>query len=326
LICIIYDGTIKVNDTILIGSLDEPIKTKVKCLFEYEKGKLNSKQEVSASAAIKISAPELEEVIPGMPIRVANEREEELKEELKQEIEEVTIDTDTDGIVIKADTLGSLEALISLLRNEGIEIKKAEVGNITKNDIAEASSSEDPLNRVIAGFNVKVLEESKDVKIITDSIIYKIIDNVKEFKEKESKSLEQKEFEGLVKPFKLQILKSCVFRQSGPAVVGVEVLIGKAISGKPLMNSEGKKLTDLKEIQDNKETVKEAEQGKEVAVSLPGITCGRQINEGDILYSDIPQEDFRELKKLTKYLTDREIQLLKEIAKIKRNENPTWGM
>ena len=324
---VIYDGKIKQNDTILIGTLEEPIKTKVKCLFQYEKAKLTQKEEIHASAGIKISAPDLEEAIPGMPLRVANENENKIKKELQQEIDEVTIHTDKEGIIAKADTLGSLEALTLLLKDKGIKIKKAEIGNITKNDMAEASSNEDPLNKIVAGFNVKILEESKEVKIITNDIVYKIIDDIVEYTEKKSKSLESKEFEDLVKPFKLKILPGCIFRQSGPAVVGVEVLIGTARSGTPLMNSKGNKLTDLKEIQDNKETVQEAIQGKEVAVSLPNMTCGRQIKEGDILYSDIPASDFKKLKKLMKkYLNASETQLLKEIAEIKRNENPTWGM
>jgi translation initiation factor 5B len=324
---VIYDGKIKQNDTILIGTLDKPIKTKVKCLFKYEKSKLKEQKEVHASAGIKISSPDLEEVIPGMPLRVANENENEIINELQEEIDEVTIDTDNEGIIAKADTLGSLEALISLLKDKKIKIKKAAIGNISKTDIAEASSNEDPLNKIIVGFNIKVLEESKEVKIITNNIIYKIVDDIVEYIEKESKQLETKEFEGLVKPFKLKILPGCIFRQLNPAIVGVEVLIGTAKSGTPLMNDKGKKLTELKEIQDNKETVQEAKQGKEVAVSLPNVTCGRQIKENDILYSDIPQEDFKKLKKLMKkYLNESEVQLLKEISKIKREENPTWGM
>jgi len=325
---VIYDGKIKQNDSIIIGTLNEPIKTKVKCLFKYEKSKLTEKKEVHASAGIKISSPNLDEAIPGMPLRVTNkENEKEIIKELQQEIDEVTIDTDNEGIIAKADTLGSLEALISLLKAKNIKIKKAAIGNITKNDIAEASSNEDPLNKTVVGFNIKVLEESKEVKIITNNIIYKIIDDITKHLETTSKSLEEKEFQDLVKPFKLKIMPGCVFRQLNPAIVGVEVLIGTARSGTPLMNSKGKKLTELKEIQDNKETVQEAKQGKEIAVSLPHITCGRQIKENDILYSNIPQGDFKKLKKLMKkYLNESETQLLKEIAEIKRNENPTWGM
>ena len=323
---VIYDGKIKLNDNILIGTLNEPIKTKVKSLFKYEKGKLTQEKEVHASAGIKISALELDEAIPGMPIRVTNKNEEEIKKELQQEINEVTINTDNEGIIAKADTLGSLEALVSLLKDKEIKIKKAAIGDISKTDIAEASSNEDPLNKTIVGFNVKILEEQKEVKIITNDIIYKIIDDIIKYQEKASKYLEQKEFEGLVKPFKLQILPGCTFRQSNPAVVGVDILIGTARSNTPLMSSNGKKLTNLKEIQDNKKTVQEAKQGKEIAISLPNITCGRQINENDILYSDIPQEDFKKLKKLKKYLNEPEIQLLKEITEIKRKNNPTWGM
>jgi translation initiation factor 5B len=324
---VIYDGKIKQNDTILIGTLNEPIKTKVKCLFKYEKSKLKEKKEVHASAGIKISAPDLDEAIPGMPIRVANKKENEIIKELQQEIDEVTIDTDNEGIVAKADTLGSLEALVSLLKDKEVKIKKAAIGNITKTDIAEASSNEDPLNQIVVGFNVKILEESKDVRIITNEVVYKIVDDIVEYKEKKSKELESKEFENLVKPFKLKIMPGCMFRQLNPAIVGVDVLIGTARAGTPLMTSEGKKLTELKEIQDNKETVSEAKQGKEVAISLPNVTCGRQIKENDVLYSNIPQEDFKKLKKLMKkYLNESEVQLLKEIAKIKRNVNPTWGM
>ncbi len=325
---VIYDGKIKQNDTILIGTLNAPIKTKVKCLFKYEKSKLKEEKEVHASAGIKIAAPNIDDVIPGMPLRVSNEKNEAgIIEELQQEIDEVTIDTDNEGIVAKADTLGSLEALISLLKAKNIKIKKAAIGNISKNDIAEASSNENPLNKIVVGFNIKVLEESKDVKIITNEVVYKIIDDIIEYTEKASKSLEEKEFQDLVKPFKLKIMPGCIFRQLNPAIVGVEVLIGTARSNTPLMNAEGKKLTELKEIQDNKETVQEAKQGKEIAVSLPNVTCGRQVKENDILYSDIPQGDFKKLKKLMKkYLNESEVQLLKEIAEIKRNENPTWGM
>jgi translation initiation factor 5B len=325
---VIYDGKIKQNDNILIATLNEPIKTKVKCLFKYEKSKLKEEKEVHASAGIKISSPNLDEAIPGMPIRVFNEKnEKEIIEELQQEIEEVTINTDSEGIIAKADTLGSLEALISLLKAKNIKIKKGAIGNITKNDIAEASSNEDPLNKVVVGFNIKILEESKEVKIITNDIIYKIIDDVTKHLETTSKELESKEFENLVKPFKLKIMPGCMFRQLNPAIVGVDVLIGTARAGTPLMTSEGKKLTELKEIQDNKETVSEAKQGKEVAISLPKVTCGRQIKENDILYSNIPQGDFKKLKKLMKkYLNESEVQLLKEIAEIKREENPTWGM
>jgi len=323
---IIYDGSIKVNDSILIGVADgDPIKTKIKCLFNLDKGKVVEQKEVNAAAAVKISAADLDNAVPGMPIRVCNENEEQVREELKSEIEEVQIETDNEGIIVKADTLGSLEALTALLRDKDIKIKKAKVGAINKQDIAEACSELNDLNKVIVGFNVKVLEETKEVKIITNDIIYKIIDDVVDYVENFGRALEEKDLEGLVKPFKIQVMKNHIFRISNPAVVGVEVLEGTLRANTPLMK-DGKKLCDLKEIQDSGKSIGEVERGKEVAVSLPGIMCGRQLKEEDILYSDVPEADFRKLKKLKKYLKEDEIQALKEIAELKRKDNPTWGV
>jgi translation initiation factor 5B len=61
-------------------------------------------------------------------------------------------------------------------------------------------------------------------------------------------------------------------------------------------------------------------------MALDNVTVGRQIEEGDFLYTDIPSEDFIKLKKLKKHLSKMEINVLKEIAEIKRRENPVWGV
>jgi translation initiation factor 5B len=92
------------------------------------------------------------------------------------------------------------------------------------------------------------------------------------------------------------------------------------------MNSEGKQITEVKQIQADKETVDEAEKGKQVAVSMPEVTVGRQINENFTLYSAIPEEDFRKLKDLKKLLTPEEIETIKEIAEIKRRDHVVWGV
>ena len=88
----------------------------------------------------------------------------------------------------------------------------------------------------------------------------------------------------------------------------------------------GKPLTSVKEIQHEKENVKEVGAGKQIAVALTKVTIGRQINENDILYSFINEDEFRKLKKLKRYLNSKEIELLKEIEQIMRKENPTWGV
>jgi len=324
---IIYDGTIKKGDLFVIGGIEKPIVSKVKILLEPEKKKLKQVKEVSAASGVKIVAPDIKEVVPGMPLRVTTEKEiGKVKQEVQEEVEEVLIETDNAGIIIKADSLGSLEALIALLKEKGISIKRASIGNVSKKDIMAASAEKDPLNKVIAGFNVSVLEESKDVKMITHDVIYKIIEDLAEWRESERKRLEAKELEGLTKPCKVQIIPNCVFRQNNPAVVGVEVLLGTVTVGVPLMKSDGSKTSEIKSLQSEGKNIQEAVKGKQVAISIPNVTVGRQIFESDILYSDIPEEDFVQYKKLKKYLKSDEIILLKEIAEIKRRENAVWGV
>jgi len=323
---IIYDGSISLNDNILVGvSEGEPIFTKVKSLFRIENGKLIKSNNVHAASAIKISAPNIDEVSSGMPIRVIGKDRDKSIEEIKSEVEEVIIETDNEGIVVKADTLGSLEALVNLLKQKNIKIKKAKVGSINKKDIAEASSEENKLNRLIAAFNVSELESSKHIKVINYDVIYKVIDDVEEWIESQGKSIEEKDLEGLVKPFKITVLEGHIFRKSSPAVLGVEVLSGTAKTNTYLMR-EGIRVCELKALQDKGENISKAEKEQQIAASFPGVTVGRQINTGDVLYSDVPEEDFRKLKKLKKYLNSDEIETLKEIAELKRKENLTWGI
>ncbi len=337
---IIYDGSIKVNDTIVIGSTNEPIVTKVRALLEPapladmrdKKVKFKGVKQVSAATGIKIAAPGLDDAIAGMPIRVANaDTLNQIKEEVASEVEEVLIETDSDGILIKADTIGSLEAMTNLLREKGIKIRKTGIGEITKKDVtdAEASLEKKPLEAVILAFNIPVsdniLNYGKNIKILHSDIIYKIIEDFEKWLIDRQKELEKKELDGLVRPCKLRIMPNYVFRQSNPAIVGMDVLVGSIKVGHGVMK-DGKTLSPIKSIQHEKDSVSKAELNKQYAIALPAVTVGRQINENDILYSAIPEPDFRKLKVYKKYLNPDEIQVMKEIAQMKRQVNPLWGV
>jgi translation initiation factor 5B len=322
---ILYDGSIKKDDKILIGSIDKPIETKVKALFILDKGKLKPVDKAEAACDIKLIAHDLEDAFSGMPLRVANKDKGEIKKQIQEEVDEVLIETDKQGLVIKADSLGSLEALIGLLKEKNIKIKRASIGNINKNDIAIASSEEDPLNKIVLGFNVKLDADKEDIKVINYEIVYKIIEELEEYIVKKKKEIEFQQLESITKPCKIQILKGYVFRQSNPAIVGVEVLGGTLKTGIELAK-DGEKLAEVKAIQSEGKNIDKAEQGKEVAVSLPGVTVGRQINEEDILYSNVTEEDFRKLKDMKKLLSKSEIEVLKEFAEIKRKTNSVWGI
>ncbi len=321
---ILYDGNIKEGDKILIGGISQAIETKIRGLMVLKENKFEKVKIISAAAAIQISAPNLDEVYAGMPIRVANSDVEKLKQEVQKEVEEVIIETDKSGIIVKADSLGSLEGLVFLLKQNNIKIKKASIGEITKDDLVKAKNDHDELNQVIIGFNIKQVKS--DVKVITGEIIYTLLDDLNKFREYKKKEIDTKALGSIIKPFKVRILSGYIFRQSNPAVVGVEVLLGILKTNVMLMKDNGINLVEVKGIQNDGKNMHEAETGKQVAMSLQGVIVGRQIHEGEILYSDINEENFRKLKEMKKLLKQDEIQCLKEIIEIKRRNNTLWGI
>lgn len=343
---IIYNGNLKVNDTIIIGGIDGPILTKVRALLEpaelsdmrEKKSKFDNVKEVFAATGVKISAPGLDKALAGMPLRSCSGKQEEierLKEEVQQEVGEVVMECEEcDGVIIKADTIGGLEALRNLLQEKNIPISNASLGDINKKDLSKLGSIKemDEFNAVILGFNVKIpaeIEEqvkSRNYKIITNDVIYRTIEEYETYLNDLKKQIEMKELSVLVRPCKFFLLKGYTFRQSNPAIVGVEIEIGRIRSGDPIMNEQGKALTTVKSMKEGAENVTIAEQGKQLAMAMDGIIVGRQINEGDYLYTDIPEDDFKKLKSLSKHLSKMEIQVLKEIAEIKRKNNPVWGV
>jgi len=323
---ILYEGHININDKILIGTLEKPLLTKVKALFLPDKNKLKSVERVEAACGVKINALECNGIIAGMPLRVANKDQERIAEEMQEEIDEVLIETERDGVIIKADTLGSLEALVHLLKDKNIKIKKASIGDINKKDITEASSEKDPKYRVILAFNVKQLETTKEIKIIKHNVIYQILDDYEAWVEKEQKDDQAKSLQKITRPFKIQLISGYIFRQSNPLVVGVEVLAGTLKNKTHVMNKAGEQISEVTEIQEDGKAISEAKKGKEVAVALSKVTFGRQIHEQEVLYSVLTENDIRSLREHKDQLTKDEIDILKEIVIIKRKENPTWAM
>ncbi|MCK5630013.1 MAG: translation initiation factor IF-2 [Nanoarchaeota archaeon] len=337
---IIYDGKLKVNEILVIGGVNEPVVTKVKALLEPiplaemmdKKSKYRHVNEVSAATGVKIAAQGIKEVVAGMPIAVATQETlEQVKEQIQKQVQEVLIETDKEGIIIKADTLGGLEALVTLLKEKGITIRHASVGTITKKDISNAESNYDlsPLTTVILGFNVDCdvgVGDSGNVKVLINNVIYKLIDDFEEWQKKRKDELEADELSSITRPWKIEIMSGYIFRQSNPAVVGVNVEAGTLRSNTQVMSVDGKIIGTVKGIQVEQKNVDKAEVGKQVAVSIDGPTVGRQINEGDILYCEIPEEDFKKLKEFKQYLGKDEKEILKIIAQIKREYNPVWGI
>ncbi len=333
---IVYDGILKKGDIIVVGGIDSAVVSRVKALFEPAPltemralAKFLSVAEVAAASGVKVSAIDVGQVVAGAPLRSCQESEiEKVKEEVQSEVNEVIIDTAQEGVVVKADTLGSLEALVRLLKERGISVKRALIGDISRKDVmdAEANFDKSPLNAAVLGFNVQAVEtDSKNVKVLVNNVIYRLIDELEAWQAEAKKSMESRELDVLVRPAKFKILQGYVFRQNNPAVFGVEILSGVVNAGMPVMK-EGKQIGTVKSLQLEQESISSAEAGKRVAVSMDNVTVGRQVNEGDVIYSFIPEEDFRKLKSLAKHLSKEEISVVKEIAEFMRKDNPMWGI
>jgi len=329
---IIYDGMIRRGDYLIIGG-KEPIVTKIKALLQppvlkelrVEK-KFESVKEVHAAAGIKISAPNLENVIAGSPIICVSDKSEieRAKQEVQKEVEEVEFSRDVEGVIAKADTLGSLEALIKMLKDKNIPIRKAEVGKISKQDIVELDTIKDELKRVVLGFNVNVLPEAEKmardlkIKIFLNNIIYRLIEDYQKWYDETTKMKKEEKLEKMVWPAKISILRGFTFRQSKPAIVGVEILSGRIKQKVLLMRKDGKVIGEISQIQSEGKNVEVAKKGEKVAISLPEVTVGRQIKEGDVLYVHVPRGHIKEfLTKFRNELSQEEIELIREIEKIK---------
>lgn len=324
---ILYDGELSIKDEIAIANLDgEPVITGIRVLEEIEplSTKFKPKDKVHASTGLRMQLKEKAEIFPGMPFEIFKNNLEEIKTKFKKEVSE-SIKTDKQGVIIKADSLGSLEALLVLLKQNRIPVVKAGIGNINKIDLisAKANLEINELDAIILGFNVEIDEEIKSlekrVKIITDSVVYKLIENANKFREEKRKEIEKRRLMELATICKLELLPQYVFRNTSPAIFGIKIIAGELISGLPLIDETGEKIGRVKNIQSEQKSVEKAEENIEVAISIPGVNYERQLKNKKFLYTDISENQFKTFKKNKDLLTQKEIQALQEIAVIKKN-------
>jgi translation initiation factor 5B len=342
---ILYQGILRKGDIIVIGGKKKPIVTKVRGIFlpkpldeiRDPRDNFMSVKEVSAAVGIKIAAPGVDETVAGAPLYTvgSNYSIEELILKVSDEVEKLRVVTDKVGVILKTDTLGSLEAIVAELEISGIPIKLADVGDVSRREVIEASLIRQtaPLRGVILAFNVKILpdalEEAKkdDIELFQNNVIYRLLDDYKAWVDREREAITKMKLKALVHPGKIQILPNSIFRKSNPAIFGVEVLSGRIEPKYSMMKHDGTNIGEILQIQDGGETISHANNHMKVAVSMRDPIFSRHFNEGDFLYVVIPEEHVKEF--LTKYkgeLSLDEIQTLEEITQIMRKKKPMWAL
>jgi len=326
---IVYDGILSVSDEIVLAGKNGVIRTKVRALLEPKplneirdpKDKFNSVREVHAAAGVKIAAPNLELALPGSPLFVVKDGNEEAM--IKAELDSIKIETEANGPTVRTDALGSLEALVKLLADKGIKPRHADVGDVTRKDIIEAFavSKVDKLKGIIFAFNVKINPEAEaelaksPVKIFKENVIYKLIEDYSNWVAEEKESEKRQKLAEVSWPAKLKVLPNCIFRHSKPAIVGVRVLTGR-IKSETELSTDKRAVGTIKAIQKDGKPVAEAKKGDEVAVSIAGATVGRSFEENAELYTMLNTEQLARLAAADTELTEEEKELVEEIKKI----------
>lgn len=334
---ILYSGTLRKGDTVAIGTRGAPLVTKVKAILKPKpldeirdpRDRFDSVKELHAAAGVKIATQASDGVIAGAPIVVVKGPKDPAVSALVEETS-IKIEVQDKGITIKADAIGSLEALAYEARLHGIPIRKYGIGEITRRDIVEAAYG-DKKNRIILGFNVDLSKDAEaellnqeEMKTFTNQIVYKLIDDYVEWVEESKRQSDTDKRSLFSFPAKFTVLPNCTFRASKPAIVGVRVLAGRIRPGEDLIGPDGRDLGRIRSIRIGEDAQKEAKQGDEVAVAIDGVTAGRQINEGDVVYVDLIESGYKQLKAID--LTEDEKMAMEETVAIKRLEEPFWGM
>jgi translation initiation factor 5B len=342
---IIYDGSLQKDDLIVVGGKDKPVVTTIRAILVPKpldeirdpRDRFSSVDCVFAAAGVKIVASGLDGALAGAPLYVVPHGEDvsDYAKLVTEEVGRVRIVKEIAGVVVKADTLGSLEAIAEILKNKNVQIRIADVGDVSKRDVIEASvvKTREPLLGAILAFGVKTLPDAEaeavtsGIQIFKEPIIYNMIDNYVEWQKAQREKKVEMEFEKLVKPAKVQVMAGFVFRHAKPAIFGVEVQGGTLKPKYSLVRSEnGDDVGEVQQIQDKGKAVPEAKEGAQVAISMEKPIVGRHIFERDVLYVKVPESDAKVLTTTcAEMMSDSEREVLQEYVKIMQKKTPFWG-
>ncbi len=326
---ILYQGTLHKSDKIALNTSSGPVVTRVKAILVSGKKGLEEKNSVSAAAGIRILITDKLDVLSGTSIlAVKNGNTETAFDELIKE-SKPDIKLSDNGITIKAEAIGSLEAIAYEMEQNKINVREAQIGDVTKKDIINVSTLNNPMDRVIVGFNVNISSDAREamdsnsVRVITGNVIYSMIDDLNKWLEFKKHELEEESKNSRPIPSKLVIMPDYIFRAAKPVIVGIKVLSGRVKVGDKLINGKNKYAGTIKSLRDGDINSQYADKGAELSCAIEGVTLNRQVFAGEDLYVDVPANIVKELK--DEDMDPDMKETMEELIKIKRKEDQFWG-
>lgn len=289
---LVQTGTLEVNDYLVING---EVYGKVRAM---KNDRCEFLQQALPSCPVRILgfkvAPQVGDVLDVGAFATASKIDVKAKRTKQTRAERQSVSTSSVGeeggtknvlnVVVKADTLGSLEAVIaSLAKLEYAEVGARVVGkglgNITADDVAKAEAA----GALICAFNVSAplsIQEmmlEKGLKLAEYKIIYDLLDYIKD---------------ELAKLLKMEIIRidlgkfrvKAIFRTSkGGMIVGGLVEAGKLESGaKAKIRRDGEEIGAgiLAKLQIGKQVEKQVPEGTECGLEFEGK---ERLEEGDVL-------------------------------------------
>jgi len=322
---ILSNGILREGDRIAVCGLNGPIVTTIRALLTPQplkemriKGQYVHHQSVKAALGVKISAADLDKAVAGSSLMVVGPKddEEEVMHAVQGELTAIleSVDKSGKGVSVQASTLGSLEALLSFLKDSKIPVSAIAIGPVHKKDIIRTSVMLEQAREFacLLAFDVKIekdaeqLAEECGVRIFKADIIYHLFDQFTAY----MKGLEEQRKKDLapqaVFPCILRIVPGCVFNKREPIILGVDVLEGALRIGTPLAvpSQDGcPALGRVTSIELNHKPVPEVRKGgPSVAIKIECASyetpkmVGRHFQEQDQLVSRITRQSIDVLK------------------------------
>lgn len=341
---ILVDGTIRKGDTVVVARRGGVIATKPKALLlprpldemRDPRDRFVSVDSIEAAAGLKIVSPDLEGVLPGSTLYVAHNTKEiqAYKSAIESEMKSVFIQSQSQGVTVKCDTIGSLEAMVRMLGDNGISIAKGDIGPVNHHDIMEARAVKEADRRlgVVIAFGVRVLPDAAEkaeaghIRIFSGDVIYRLIDDYTGWVRDDTLHEEDALFAEITPLAKFTFLKGYIFRNNNPAVFGVRVDAGILRAKVTFMHEGGRRIGTVHQLQHDGKTIPEAHTGQEVACSVREATVGRQLLEEDTYYTLPSSGEAKALMgRFSDRLTAEQIDALHHIVEVQRKADAAYA-